>query len=1240
MSSAPVLYQETRIPATPVPGSILHINAAGNSAVTVFGAGRKRPFDEISGLDEESYANKYLATEGSIFFRPKTKAPRSFLWRVLNDRQVLEVQCVDLVLDQKHAKAESWLTFHIDLPAPIIPGGVALADAEEKDALDIFVLTASNELYTITLRRELLVRNTVPLDFDSSTCVKRMAPGQLSYKRPYRLFAVSNNELVITLHDGSMVRLERQKDDIGGQWRETNYGERGLVGSFRGLIPGYKPQTVRYGDSELFGDAITAIAKSTDGKYIWTVTLDHMLKAWSVETGKVVAVKDLLDEGGEAEDRKKYARNIMSPEQGTQLHLVRPPRRQKVSDTDPYFLVTYLPKTHEFKFFDIETTFTSIEGDRIDIQDAQPRANLVPPVEDLMNTNIWHLEDFVVFPGPQWQRSQLWIRVRSGSSSRTFTLEFDLLDKNDMAFDLEEMFKTGWSVVDASYGTVDELRRAVDLNGIDPGSDGATTPSERWLKYIFYPGRFSQASIETALHIYRKGRNLISTSSGRGAQEPLKERISNAVSAKILLKRSSNEQPDFDQYQQDLHGQWTTFFSLLAHLHSRRHEVIGSAFDAEEGLAWTVCADLVAPIRASSAAEKLGLNSNMLIDNPTLKVDAVVKNRIFTGNEDVVGAQVLAVARQLRQFFSGPSQDKLKREALLSALEHGSDVSVEETLQLLDTQCNFADEIGDEEFTQLESAADQFGTFGGLTDDQFLMVLENIEDSPVSGTREKDGGQVLGRYGRSMSVLIVQETLQRAESVLLDLLALVVFMHCELEQSELSPDFRPKEVYEAIMLHLRRTELRLWLCSNVRQESVHPTGRIVDLVTIYESMFARDWQPVPRINSMEYGLPELLTAWSKRWAFGLDLSKWGDDITAHILADLLLHDDIELALDFVAFLPDTPWICYLKGRLYVSTGDYELASFAFQDAAHTMATLKDLPSPVVSQEEAQELFGQGLVFYFKHITALFEKAGVPSYTADFASMALDDLNENDLDQSLMDLDLRKSQEGSHQDILGNTMEEIRILKLRTTRDSLLCSKFNALNQTGRFALAFDALSRVNETEKQSNCLRTLLETCIKSDSVAAMLELDVQGDLAQEADAILLGLAKKAMASGLPSGPPYHQILFAFRTQQSNFRGAAAILYEHLERLRKSNKLAVRDPDDDTLPQMYVLLINTLGCCGEDQAWLLADPIEGVHGVGSKRKLVTLEDVKRDYTAELDRRSEISQGRFPLIGGDDEMEMF
>jgi hypothetical protein len=150
----PTLYQEVQLSTSPVsPASVLTINTTGNNsqAVTLFGAGRKRGHNEISELDEETYARKHLASEASVFFRRKSRSPRSFLWRVLDDRRLLELQCVDLVQEREYSQKEGSLTFHIELPAEIVKGGVAFADPEETDALEVFVLTTDNELLTITL---------------------------------------------------------------------------------------------------------------------------------------------------------------------------------------------------------------------------------------------------------------------------------------------------------------------------------------------------------------------------------------------------------------------------------------------------------------------------------------------------------------------------------------------------------------------------------------------------------------------------------------------------------------------------------------------------------------------------------------------------------------------------------------------------------------------------------------------------------------------------------------------------------------------------------------------------------------------------------------------------------------------------------------------------------------------------------------------------------------------------------
>jgi len=168
----------------------------------------------------------------------------------------------------------------------------------------------------------------------------------------------------------------------------------------------------------------------------------------------------------------------------------------------------------------------------------------------------------------------------------------------------------------------------------------------------------------------------------------------------------------------------------------------------------------------------------------------------------------------------------------------------------------------------------------------------------------------------------------------------------------------------------------------------------------------------------------------------------------------------------------------------------------------------------------------------------------------------------------------------------------------------------------------------------------LVETCIKQDATTTLLALPFTTEHAAHADAVLLEMARKSLASGATAKIPHHQILYAFRTGHANYRGAAEILWEYLERLRHGENHQQQDPEDETLIQAYLLLINTLACCGKGEGWLLADPITGVHEPDRKRKLVTLDEVRREYSAELDRRSDMLQGRFPLVGGGDAMDVF
>jgi hypothetical protein len=165
------------------------------------------------------------------------------------------------------------------------------------------------------------------------------------------------------------------------------------------------------------------------------------------------------------------------------------------------------------------------------------------------------------------------------------------------------------------------------------------------------------------------------------------------------------------------------------------------------------------------------------------------------------------------------------------------------------------------------------------------------------------------------------------------------------------------------------------------------------------------------------------------------------------------------------------------------------------------------------------------------------------------------------------------------------------------------------------------------------------------------------GTSVKEVDAILEGLCKKIV--NIQTGPPYHKVLHAFRISQNNYRGAAAILYERGKRL-KSHTSTPKNLEE--LRLNYTITINALACVSEDQQWIFSEDDVSSGTLGSslgmreslggsqppqgKRKLLTIEDIRKEMQQELDRQNAIESGSFPFdsrarqsVDEDDEMEL-
>ncbi|PSK37494.1 Nucleoporin NUP120 [Elsinoe australis] len=1262
---APILYTEAPLNVEPTSAvSTFHISTESPS---IFASRKRLRLDYGPAIDQDSFAQKHVATESSIFFRSKEKAPRSILWRVLEDSKVLELQCVDLIQDHRSTQ-ESLLSFRLSFANAIRPNGVALSDSHSHDALEVFVLTTSNELFTFSLRRDLLVRSTAPSssDFDATTAFKTYALSSFSFRHPYKLVALNDLELLVSLHDGSLLRLERRAGENGSTWRETFFHEGGWGKSLRGLIPWKGQNTVKYGNIDLSAGAAAEVEASPDGEHVFTVSFDHILKSWNAKTGKVGFQIDLM--GEERLEGRGHQQYLIGPGQGTLLRVLDVLQKP---DGDAYYCVVWSPKSQQFKFWAVRDADSQEYGTR----DVQSDVRFTPPLNEFMGTNVWQLSDFDIKTGPGWRDTQLWLSARSGSVLRTFTLTFDLLASAD---DLAYAWKHQWAEASAGSLSPPRLASLPDhrlLNDTTSDDDLAISASDESLSFLLFPGRFTSDLLETCLIMYQKGIPSTTRSQHKDGSKSFQERLREAIAKKA--KGNLAQSSDMASHASQSAKEWREFYGAVKYLHTCHADPISLALDRETGLCWSIRAEQIAPIRTCSEIEVYEHNEDLFVEqDEEWIINSLPLADFLPDDLSLSAARLFAAARSFRFGLSTYLSRSFSDLASTFALRDAEADSTQRSrkgghtpLYHLYEQCDFAGEVGDDEFARLTESVQELGGLGELENSIFETLLDKLSEPARGQERE----QALSRYGDKATIRGAQDTLIRGKETLLDILALVVFMSQDLESEEMSRGFRPMELYSNIVIKIREYDVLLWMASHVRTEqskarrssggeslrsSQAPPPQ--PTMTILESIFIGDWQSMVFPSEP---LSSLLTYWSRAWTFGPNLAVNYDGVTAHVMSNFIKHEDYHLAYQFTRFLPRNSWAAYLKGRLFLGTGDYEYAAASFRRSAEDLSTPSHKKTkPIEAADTAnlisatqRELFNAGSPRFYMHCCSLFEAAKLHSHAAEFASLALSELdsdNDDALDSSIMEIDKRKRsmQDSPAAMRVDLAMEEIRLLKVSELKEDILSRFFTNSLQTNHYEAAFSALVKFTNPAIKRSSLTQLLSSLLNS-SPSTLLSLPFPASLDSEVDATLLSLARKTLSSTSTTTTPQNiHLLYSYRISRDNYRGAAEGLYEYLQWLKsqasetyntahrmndhsKADVFADEDEEESRLEtdlmDTYLLLINALSCCG-DEAWILAEPTTGT-GMG-KRRVVTLEDVRREYQGELDRRSEIAQGRFPLVG--------
>ena len=262
-------------------------------------------------------------------------------------------------------------------------------------------------------------------------------------------------------------------------------------------------------------------------------------------------------------------------------------------------------------------------------------------------------------------------------------------------------------------------------------------------------------------------------------------------------------------------------------------------------------------------------------------------------------------------------------------------------------------------------------------------------------------------------------------------------------------------------------------------------------------------------------------------------------------------------------------------------------------------------------ETERNLLNAGVPEYYSHIVTLFDKSKNYSYVIDFANLSLQ--------------------------FIKPSSENGQLTQLRTDMHSRL---FNAAIQTSRYDIAHSVLTIFTDSALRHSSLRTLVTKMCESSYASELVELPFIG-LQDMVDEILAQKCQSIVE--VTVGVPYHKILYAWRIRRSDFRGAASISLERLQKLQQAGEgdRAMGEAGLETpVTKQYIALINALSCVDPKQAWIFSEePSSKSSKPGTKaapkRKVVTLEDIRKLYQEELDRIAAIENNQFAFAGGDE-----
>lgn len=1187
-------------------------------------------------VDQQTFAAQQLASESSIYFRQSKSYPRTFIWSVREDATILQIQCADLARSENDTK-EAYHTLRFEFQDPIIHRGVTFADLEKGDILHVFVCTNKNEIFNLQIPTDTFRDPSNLKSRNVQSWCKALDSSSLKLHTAHHIYAATPLEIFISFTNGKLQRLKRRSGDE--TWVEDNYDDRSWGASLRGMVSWRGPQAIEYDSSHLDLRTTQSMVASSDGIHLFTICLNHTLRVWHLPSGTLVASKDLLDQKRDPNDRTH-----LNPTEHAHLQVFKLPlQRYPV-------LLTYSPHDGgQFKFWDIKGSLT----DTITLEDKYPNVKLSAPDPDPSGNTVWTLIGVKLNPGDDIQPGRLWVLWRNHNYHQLYNCHFEYAN-------IASSWKSNWvrcATKSSQKSLSPDLVRSDDQD-----------PVSKWLDFLLSPGHYSETVLRTALSIY-EGTTPKSTKSSP-AELSLRQRLCTVIAAKVPLRKYGDADLDFDRFIVDTDTQWRNFHRVVDMINDTRIAPLSLVYDSFSEMIWIPMSGKLCGIRECSKLELL--QQNELQDVGDLE-DVCARvwphRKVSSDDGDSFSdlATLVSAARSFRESFSPELSHSFVAAIQEDISTTPQSIVPTRIIEICDT-LGLSEATSDDIFNQLETNLETLGGCTGVNNELFLAItdlLPSNTQSIKSALRNTLFGSLLLSNG-------IVDQFEDLQQLLLDLLALTLFVEGEFNQEDAKiPSFDASELFDHITPLLSICQRNIWLSKHSRRVPLEFPGtagylntarrksEIQDqhtrVISIFEDTLGKAVRPQPAVERPQLFLVTDQLAEIQSWASGED-SIAAEDAAVYLQCDLLRQEEFELAADFLLFQPSTSWSSYIKGRLSVGVGQYDMAADYFRKASYGLShgkaagNLVELSAGLLSLIEAASFYN-GLPIYLHHITTIFESAKAYNEASQFAHLTLEALQAGQKEPS------------------------------SNFRTEVLSRLFTSELKLSRYRNAYDALVQLSDLPLQRSSVTALVNAVLNGQSsvngskssvkLLQSLPWAMHPHLAHQLDQHLVSLSKKQTTTNTrtsewsPTGGEvdYLDIIHAIRVSHKDYRGAVTVLFDRLRLVQRSAR-ARHDPQATVLRQVLLALINAMACVAPEEAYILVDEdtkpqpnyqqttgndttMAGAeHHDGDaarpkkkRRIIITLEDLRKEYQQVLDKCSRIERGDFDFdIDGDTDEE--